>query len=102
MNVYVHLIGSNPQENCTILPWIAGVFKTRQEERLKGKWEQKFNLSRLKETEKQYVEIYHLFWEMYYFTSMNELSVRNLGIVFNLLKYVLVPSQQGYAIQSYS
>ena len=54
--------------------------------------EKRINLSRLKETQKQYVEIYHLFREMYYFTSMNELSVRNLRIVFNLLKHVLVTS----------
>ena len=70
---------------------------------VKGKWQQKFNSSHLNEIQKQCVDVYYKILYLFYFErySLNQETVRYLGLIFNFINYVLVTLQQGYAIQSY-
>ena len=58
----------------------------------------KILLSHLKETLKQYIEVYY---KMFMSVSLPEIfspkltTVRHLGLIFNLINNVLVTSQQG-------
>ena len=64
------------------------------------KWQQKFNLSHLKEIQKQYVEVITKFLSVLFGTCcpLNQPTVCHLGLILNLItfiNYVLVTSQEG-------
>ena len=61
------------------------------------KWQQKFNSSHLKEIQKQHIEVYYKIFIYVSFRAisyLNQRTVRHLGLIFTLINYVLVTSQQ--------
>ena len=70
---------------------------------LHGEWQQKFNSSHLKRIQKQCIEEHYKILNLFYFgryCHLNQRTVRYLGLIFNLINYALVTSQEGR--QSYS
>ena len=65
---------------------------------VKEKWQQKFNSSHLKEIQKQSIEVYYKIFKsvfLWRFSHLNQRTVRHLGLILNLIEYVLLTSQEG-------
>ena len=68
--------------------------------RVQEKWQEKINLPHLKKIQKEHIEVYYrifisvLLHEIFS-PTINQRTVRHLGLIFNRIQYVLVTSQQG-------
>ena len=64
----------------------------------KGKWHQNYLLSHLKKIKKQRIKVYYkifisiLLREV--FSRLNQRTIRHFKLIFNLINYVLVRSQE--------